>query len=95
MEKSLNPLATPFLKDGTMRAWVARLDRSLSAPFTVALASTYWFSESCRTSLLCATAGWPGCGTGAKPRFGGAEAVLSMYSLRPSLSSSTRSFSIA
>src|SRR5712692_9552279 len=74
IEKSLNPFATPFLKDGTMRACVASYERSLSAPFTVDLASTYWFSESCRTSF-CA-AGCPGCGIGEKPRFGGAAALL-------------------
>ena len=96
IENNLKPLATPFLNEGTILALVARSERLVSALLISLRATTYWFSESCLTPSpppdACGTP--PGTGIGVTPRFGGAAALLSMYSLEPSLSRSTRSFSM-
>src|SRR5207237_10547563 len=94
MEQSLKPLATPFLNDGTIRALVARSERLVRALLISLFATTYWFSESCLTPSPPPPAA-TGPGTGEMPMLGGAAALLSMYSLTPLLSISTRSFSTA
>ena len=93
MLKSLKPFATPFLNDGTIRACVASLERSERLSLMVAFATTYWFSESCLTSFDAEGA----AGIGAMLTFNipADGAPVSMYSLCPSLSISTRSLSMS
>src|SRR2546428_9882518 len=63
MEKSLKPLATPFLNEGTILALVARSERFVSALLISLRATTYWFSESCLTPSPPP----PACACGAPP----------------------------
>src|SRR5256885_16252928 len=91
MLKSLNPFATPFLNEGTMRAWVASLERSERFSLMVDFETTYWWSDTCRTSLEAA--GAAGTGEPAGSRQDGRAAPGRMDSFLPARSGGARALS--